>query len=1138
VFLLTTHHVISDEWSMDVLFRELGALYQAFSEGMPSLLKELPVQYADFAVWQRERLQGEELDAQLSYWKEKLGDAPPALNLPVDRLRPSIQTFGGRRESRPLLSAAQMESLKALCLDQDATLFMTLLASFTVLLHRYTGQEDIAVGAPIANRNRVELEGLIGFFLNTLVLRTDLSDDPTFRELLARVRETALEAYAHQEVPFERLVEELQPERDLSRTPLFQVMFVLRDSRRQALELSGVTVTPMEVDTGTSKFDLMLFVTEGEEGLRGTMEYNTDLFHKTTIARMLGHYESLLESIIDDPDQPVGALPVLKAHERHQLLVEWNDTQAHYPKDRCVHQLFESQAEQKPNAIAAVFKDQQMTYGELNGRANRLAHHLRKLGVGPDVLVGICVERSLQMVVGLLGILKAGGAYLPLDPSYPKQRLAYMLDDAPVAILLSQTGLLEAVPNHGGKTVLLDSDSEVIARESEENLINETVAASLAYVLFTSGSTGRPKGVAMNQGPLCNLIWWQLQNSRFPDGPTTLQFAPLNFDVSFQEIFSTLCSGGTLVLTPEETRRDPLELLGCLTDQSIERLFLPFVALQQLAERADGQEVVPTSLREVITAGEQLQITRQIASFFSGLKDCTLYNQYGPTESHVVTCFTLKGPPSGWPLLPPIGRPIDNTKVYLLDRNLNPVPVGVSGELYIGGKALARGYINNVQLTAEKFISNPFSHDFSDRLYKSGDLARYLPDGNIEYLGRLDSQVKIRGFRVELGEIEAVLRQHPDLRDVAVVAKQDESMDRYLAAYVVPAEILAPTIGTLRGFLKDKLPDYMVPSAWVMLEKLPLTASGKVNRLALPAPSQKGPDLEGPSVGPRDALELQLTRIFEDVLGIQGIGIKNDFFELGGHSLLAVRMFTQIEKAFGKRLPLATLFQAPTVEQLAGILRQQGWSAPWSPLVPIQPGGVKRPFFCVHGLGGNVVGLATLARCLGPEQPFYGLQARGLKPGQAPHTRVEDMAAYYLEELHTMQQKGPYLLGGPCLGGMVALEMAHRLQVQGHEVALLALMDPDPHLRSLYWRNDFTHLIEDVKQGRLVRATGTLAKKIKKRISQRKGFLQIAGQLERVEAAHRRARVHYMPQVYPGKIIFFWCDAESGIKSFTDYRAS
>ncbi|MDY6950341.1 MAG: amino acid adenylation domain-containing protein [Thermodesulfobacteriota bacterium] len=1139
VLLLTMHHIAGDEWSMEVLFRELAALYKAFSMGRPSPLKALPIQYADFAVWQRERLEAEELDGQLSYWKEKLAGAPTALNLPADYPRPAMQTFRGGRASRPLLSPAQMEALKALCHRVDATLFMTLLASFKVLLHRYTGQEDIAVGSPIANRNRIELEGLIGLFLNTLVLRTDLSDDPTFWELLGRVREMALEAYAHQDLPFERLVEELRPERDLSRTPLFQVMFVLRHARKQALAFSGLTVTPMAVDTDTSKFDLILFVAEGPEGLRGTVEYNADLFHGTTVIRMLQHYQCLLEAIIADPDQRVGALPLLTVRERHQLLVGWTDTRTDYPRDRCVHHLFASQAEKRPEAVALVCGDQQMTYGELNGRANRLGHYLQKLGVGPDVLVGICLQRSLEMVVGLLAVLKAGGAYVPLDPSYPKERLAHMLDDAHVAALLTQTGLLKGLPTHGAKTVCLDADGEVVARERGANPINDSLTERLAYVLYTSGSTGAPKGVAMTHRALCNLIWWQRQNAAPAEGTRTLQFAPLSFDVSFQEIFSTLCSGGTLALISEETRRDPVELLGYLRDQSIERLFLPYVALQQLAEVAEGQERVPASLREVITAGEPLQITRQIVSFFSNVEECRLHNQYGPTESHVVTAFTLKGPPTGWPLLPPIGRPMANTQIYLLDRHLNPVPVGVPGELYVGGEALARGYLKGPERTAERFMPNPFSHEPGARLYRTGDLARYLPDGSIAFLGRMDDQVKIRGFRVEPGEIEAVLREHPGLRDAVVVARDDAPIDRYLAAYVVPVEILAPTIGALRGFVKERLPDYMVPSAWVMLERLPLTPSGKVNRLALPAPIRKGPELQGTFVAPKDALERRLTKIFEDVLGVQGIGVKDDFFELGGHSLLAVRLFTQIEQAFGKRLPLATLFQAPAVERLAGILREQGWVAPWSPLVPMEQGGSKQPFFFVHGLGGNVVGYAALARCLGPEQPFYGLQAHGLKPGQAPHTRVEDMAAYYLEKgLQTVQPEGPYLLGGACLGGMVALEMAQQLHGQGQVVALLALVDPAPFLRSLYWRGDVSRLIDAFKDGGLVHGLGALARKVKKKAGQSKGPLQQAGHLEVVQSAHSKARNRYTPQVYSGKITFFWSGEETGIRSFTDYRVS
>jgi amino acid adenylation domain-containing protein len=704
--LLTVHHIAFDGWSLGLFFRELAALYDAFCAGKASPLPELPLQYADFAHWQREWLQGEVLEKQLSYWQQQLEGDLPVLRLPADHPRPALPTFRGGRQSL-VLSRSLSESLDGLSRREGVTLFMTLLAAFQTLLHRYTGQDDIAVGSPIAGRNHAEIEGLIGFFVNTLVLRTDLSGDPPFRELLGRVREVALGAYAHQDLPFERLVEELHPGRDLSRTPLFQVMFALQNAPMKALELSGLTLCPLEIDSGTAKFDLTLSMTQEAQGLKGRLEYNTDLFETDTITRMLGHFQSLLEGVAADPDQPLSGLPLLTEPERHQLLVEWNDTAPDYPQDECIHQLFEARAEQTPEAIAVIFEGQQLTYGELNRRANKLAHYLKRLGVKPDALVGICLERSVEMPVGLLGILKAGGAYVPLDPAYPKERLASMLADAKVPVLLTQQPLVAKLAWHKAKVICLDSGWEMMAQESTENPIREATPDNLAYVIFTSGSTARPKGVAMGHRALCNLLAWQLQSSASHEPAKTLQFTSLSFDVSFQEIFSTWCSGGTLVLISEKVRREAGAFLPYLTAESVERLFVPFVGLQHLAEAADCGVPVPTSLRETITAGEQLQVTQRIASLFSKLGRCTLQNQYGPTESHVVTAFTLTGSPTGWPSLPPIGRPIANTQIYLLDCYMQPVPIGVPGELYVGGVGLARGYLGQPGLTAERFIPNP-----------------------------------------------------------------------------------------------------------------------------------------------------------------------------------------------------------------------------------------------------------------------------------------------------------------------------------------------------------------------------------------------------------------------------------------------
>ncbi|MEH2268243.1 MAG: amino acid adenylation domain-containing protein [Nostoc sp.] len=918
VLLLSVHHVVFDGWSEGVLWRELTALYTAFSTGKPSPLPELPIQYADFAVWQRQWLQGKVMDTQLDYWKQQLAGSPPLLELPTDRVRPPIQTSrGGIKYFQ--LDDHLTQKIKSLSEKSGATLFMTLLTGFVILLSRYSNQQDILVGSPIANRNRSEIESLIGFFVNILVLRTDVSGNPSFWELLQRVRQVALDAYSHQDVPFEKVVEVLQPERNLNYSPLFQVMFILQNTPPGKLELPGLSLTRLEIESSTAKYDLTLSITESEQGLSGSLEYNCDLFEQATITRMVGHFVTLLEGIVANPQQQISQLPLLTESEQQQLLVEWNNTQADYPSDKCIYQLFEEQVELTPDAVAVVFDNQQLTYQQLNCRANQLAHYLRSLGVKPDMLVGICVERSLEMVVGILGILKAGGAYLPIDPEYPQERLSFMLQDAAVSILLTQQQLLKRLPKHQAQVICFDTDWLIISQSSQDNLISGVQANNLAYVIYTSGSTGQPKGVALNQLALGNLILWQLQNNPISTGAKTLQFAPISFDVSFQEIFSTWFSGGTLFLITEELRRDPVALLDFLQQKAVERLFVPFVALQQLAEVAVGSELVNSHLREIITAGEQLQITPAISQWFSKLNDCTLHNHYGPSESHVIITFTLANSVETWPLLPPIGRPIANTQIYILDKYLQPVPVGVPGELHIGGVSLARGYLNRPELTQEKFIPNPFDNS---KLYKTGDLARYSPDGNIEYLGRIDNQVKIRGFRIELGEIETVLNQHSDVQVSCAIVREDHPGQKQLVAYIVPQKEMIPTTGELRQFLKAKLPDYMVPSAFVILEALPLTPSGKVDRRALPAPDL-GIEIADKFVAPRNPIEEALALIWSQVLRLEKIGIHNNFFELGGHSLLATQVISRLPEALGISLPLRSLFESPTVAQLSEVILRE-----------------------------------------------------------------------------------------------------------------------------------------------------------------------------------------------------------------------
>ncbi len=1039
LFCLNMHHIVSDGWSIDLFCQELSVLYSAYCAGEISPLPPLEVQYADFALWQRKWLSGTALKQQLEYWKSQLQDAPKLLQLPTDRSRPNAQSYRGATQ-RSRLNRELAQKIQALSRQKNSTLFMTLLAVFATLLYRYSGQSDFLLGSPIANRNRQETEQLIGFFVNTLVLRTRFEDDLTFEQLLEQLRATTIAAYEHQDVPFQQIVETLQNERSMSHSPLFQVMFVLQNMISE-IELPGIKVTEVNSENTTAKFDLTLSIQESSLGLDCEWEYNTDLLDGATIQRMVIHFENLLSAIVANPQQLVSEYPLLNDPERSRLLQEWNNTEIEYPH-QCIHQLFEAQVKRTPDAIAVIFEQQELTYQQLNDRADRLADYLQTVGVKPDVLVGICVERSVDMVVGLLGILKAGGAYVPLDPTYPKERLGYVLNDAGVAVLLTQEKLLSSLPADSALVVCLDTDWSIVAQIKDSKVDRLVTPENLAYVIYTSGSTGQPKGVAMNHAPLVNLIRWQLQASCATLGTRTGQFTSIGFDVSFQEMFSTWCSGGILILIPEDVRREGRSLLKMLTQSSIERLFLPFVALEQLAQSATNIASLPTNLRELITAGEQLQITPVLANFLKKLPNCRLENQYGPTESHVVTAFSV-GDLGSMSSIPPIGKPIANTQIYILDPKLQPVPIGVAGELYIAGDGLARGYFNRPQLTQTKFIPNPFSSEKSARLYKTGDLARYLNDGNIEFLGRIDNQVKIRGFRIELGEIESILSSHPQIQQAVAIAANTPEGDKYLAAYVVEQGTSSLTNRDLRAFLKAKLPDYMIPATFVMLDTLPLTPNGKVDRRGLPAPEYSRQASRDTFVAPRNDIELELTKIWERVLGIQLIGIMDNFFELGGHSLMAVKLVIEIEKTFGQTILLSTLFQSQTIEELAILLKPQSVpKAQSTSLVEIKSGNpTKIPLFCIHAVWGNILFCRSLTNHLQTDRPIYGLQSRGLDGKHKPSTSIPEMAVNYIQEMQSIQPQGPYLLTGFSLGGAIAFEIAQQLQAQGQEIQLLALVD-------------------------------------------------------------------------------------------------
>jgi amino acid adenylation domain-containing protein len=1153
ILSFVVHHIIIDEWSQDIFLRELSLAYAASCDGSSTKFPDLPIHYADFAVWQNRLLESQVADRQLAYWRTKLSGASQILELPVDHPRPPVLGFRGAMERR-IFPESLMQSVHRLAAREKTTVFNVLLAAYQVLLFRYTRQEDFLVGTPITNRWCLELETLIGFFLNTLVLRAELNGALSFEDVLVRTSESMKEAFANQDLPFERLVEELKVERDLGRHPLFQTMYVHHPQGKKALELAGLVVSPYLLRRSTAKFDLTLFISEDPHGDEAALEYNTDLFEQATAQRILECFEVLAAGIIADPRSPIAALSLLSTTERIKLLVEWNQTWQEYPHDVCIHQLFEAQAGRTPHSVALVDGDQVLTYQELNARANQLARHLRRHGVDADDLVGIYGGRSLVSLVSLLAILKAGAAYVPLDPGYPQERLKLILQMSNISAILTQERWRSHLVGNLADLICTDSLSDQIALESVENLQSTAVSRNLAYVIYTSGSTGVPKGVAMEHQTLVNLITWQKRDLSLPGGARTLQFTSLNFDVSFQEIFSAWCAGGTLVVVPDEIRLDPHGLIAFIADQQIERVFMPFVALQQLAEAAQSRQLAPPHLKEVITAGEQLLITPQIAWLFSQLEDGRLHNHYGPTETHAATAFTLAGDPSLWPLRSPIGRPIANSRIYLLNDYFQPVPVGVAGELYIGGETISRGYYNSPELTAERFIADPFSSSSeteSDRtggrLYRTGDLARYLPDGNIEFLGRSDFQVKLRGFRVELGEVESVLQQHPGVRMAVVTLSEDGRGDRRLIAYLIASSGQQPDSRELREFLTVKLPDYMIPAGFIYLDELPLTPSGKVDRKNLPAPDvvDLAPGQREAFQMPRDALEASLCQIWESVLGVQ-VGVLDNYFEIGGHSLLAVRLFNRIEEQLGKRPPMSLLFRAPTVAQLAEALRRETDLGEWEALVAIQPAGSRLPFFCVHNFGGEVLNYSPLAELLGPDQPFYGLQAIGLDGKTAPHTTFQEMAGYYVRAIRVLQHRGPYYLGGYCFGGVLAYEMACQLKASGERVAFVGVIEGSApggdratgsnrlgsFLKNLpFWLGDF--LNQQPAQMRLairrrLRVTSkTLANRLG--LSERvkpadilKDYIpDVPSYQQHLMEIHLQALMNYKPPVYDGRVTLF-----------------
>jgi amino acid adenylation domain-containing protein len=1033
--LFTLHHIVSDGWSMDLLVREVSALYEAFATGGQVRLPELPVQYADYAAWQRGWLRGPVLDALAGWWRARLAGAPALLELPTDRPRPPLADDAGGRVPFAL-DADTAASLRRLARGEGATLFMTLLAAWQLLLSRYSGQDDVVVGTPIAGRTRVEVEGLIGFFVNTLALRGDLSGDPTFRELLGRVRESTLGAYQHQDLPFERLVEELGVERTPAHTPLFQVMLVLQNNASSRLRLGGLAVEGMGGGPGAVKFDLSLSLGETAEGIDGFLAYRRALWDPATMERMLEHFGRVLRAVAERPDLRVSQVPLLEGEERGRLLARSAGPAAE-GTGGLLHAAFEARAARNPDAVALEMDGRTVTYGELDRGANRLARLLRRAGVGPEVRVAHFVDRSPEMVTGVLAILKAGGVYVPLDPSHPAERLGWQVRDCRAAVVLTRTELLDRLSPTDARAVLLDARAHAVAHEDDAPLPCPATPDNLAYLVYTSGSTGRPKGVMVPHRGAERYLAATARECGLDAGDVVLQRSTLSFDASVRDLLAPLSVGARVVIARADEAADPVRLLRRIREHRVTAVLaiVPSVLrpLLDAAEEAPG----PSALRLLLVSGEPLAVAdcRRVRRALGPVR---VVNLWGATECSMSSTVHEVGDGDREGIAP-VGAPIAGTRVYVLDGRMHPVPDGVAGEAYIAGAGVSRGYHGRPALTAERFLPDPCAPVPGARMYRVGDRVRRPAGGALEFLGRVDQQVKVRGIRVETGEVEAALRALPGVREAAVVVRQAGEGEARLVAYVAGEEGAAAADALRRG-LERTLPAHLVPSVFVRLPAFPRLPNGKVDRGALPAPALDLRDGGPPYRAPSTDTERALAELWESLLEVRPVGVDDHFFRAGGHSMLAVRMMTQVRRRLGADVPLAALFEHPTVRALAARIDGDAREG-WSPLVAIQPDGDRVPLFFVHPVGGEVLCYADLARALGSDQPFYGLQAGDLARVGEDEPGIEEMAARYLEAVRRVRPRGPYLLGGWSFGGFVAFEMAQQLARVGEEVPLVAMLD-------------------------------------------------------------------------------------------------
>lgn len=1144
LLLTNMHHIASDGWSSGIINRELSAFYASLSAGKAAALPPLPIQYADYAVWQRARLESDAMLAQRAHWEQHLSDLSP-LNLPTDKLRPTVQTHRGAQLgfSLPAMLTRRVEALGR---SENATSFMLLLAAFKVLLYRYTGQTDVAVGMPVAGRPHSELEGLIGFFVNTVVARTDLAGQPSFRETLRRVREESLRAFMYQDLPFDQVVQAVQPARDRSRSPLFQVMFAVQNMPFTNLELPGVQAERMLLDTGTAKFDLQLQLYPRADELRGRITYNTDLFERETMMRLAGHYRILLEAIVADPDASIATIPLLTDKEQG-CLYAWNETAQTMPAEQRVHRLFEEVARTAPEAIAVQDKHGARSYAVLNERANQVARYLRSIGITPGDRVGICLERSADLVLAMLAVLKAGASYVPLDPVYPSERLGFMCEDAGLGVLLTETALAERQRDYlpaGASTLCLDDATEKLADLSTDDLPpDETLTPeSEAYVIYTSGSTGQPKGVSVPHRAIVHLV----RNTDYIEMTRTdviAQAANASFDAVTFEVWGALLNGARLVVIDQDVLLAPGQLATVLRTEGVTTMFVTTALFNHIA-RGEPRAFKP--LRTVLFGGERVE-PRWVREVMTCGAPQRLLHVYGPTETTTFATWHELEEVAEDATNVPIGKPLQGTTLWVLDGGLRPVPVGIEGELYIGGLGVALGYLERPELTAERFIPDPFSNTAGARLYRTGDVVRRLADGEIEFIGRVDRQVKLRGFRIEPGEIESALMAQAGVEAAVVQVVGDDSGERRLIGYVTAVD---PQINgeSLRRALGERLPPYMVPSAIVVLETLPLTANGKIDRAALPLPDPATTEHASASfrarVTPPDALESQLILLFEEVLQCE-IDIADNFFDRGGHSLLAARLMALIEERFDKRFPLSVLFEAPSPGALAQYLRAEGWQPRSTSLIELHPG--PAPYvYIVHGVYGSVIHFRDFARRIGRRHGIYGVQARGLDGAHPPHTSIEEMARHYVEEITALQPDGPYFLIGYSLGGSIVYEMAQQLEALGKEVALTVMLDSGApplivqslrqriaYYRYLFWlyRKRMARRGFWAKRARMVenwlKRWFVSPERLQKPTTPEKAYER---KMKAIRVVSERAYRRYKPTPYAGRLLFVKATAVDGVR--------